>query len=270
MTNPCVVKLVKQTQIKDGSCKVFARYRLFTLRLYRTVSLQASCTFIIAATMLLLAPYLHGLDGVCQTGFLPALSLLVPNACLTVLHAKKQHSDSWSVLTSYTLVTSGAVVSANLCVEDIQLVTWAGLLAGVLFVTCTGLSCLGSLHYNRWRLLILVFLIFVGVILIVLSFQSLSLPNKILLGYYVIVLAFMLGVTAFDTSQLFEVSSIRETHVLGLCLYEDLVYCYLLILLILTTESSLAKLTNWMQQFSVPNSEPNKTSSFSSIARSPA
>ncbi|QQL09969.1 Ba198 [Baboon cytomegalovirus] len=262
MTNPSVIKLVKQTPIKNHSCKVFDGYNLFTLRLYRTVSLQASCTFVIAAIMILLTPYGDTFEGICRTGFLPALSLLIPNACLTLLHAKKQHSDSWAVLTSYTIITSAAVVLANVCVDEIQFITWAALMSGMLFITCTGLSCLGGLYYNRWRLLVLVFLIFVGIVLVVLSFQPLSLPNKILLGYYVIVLAFMLGVIAFDTSQLFELSSNRETHVLGLCLYEDLVYCYLLILLILTTESSLAKLTDWMQEFSVSDSETNETSPF--------
>ncbi|AEV80696.1 membrane protein US17 [Cercopithecine betaherpesvirus 5] len=259
MTSPRAIRMFTQPRIKDQHVRYPNRYCLFSLHLYRTVSLQVSCTFVIAGTIILIVPYIQSIDVVCQTGFLPALSLLVPNACLTLLHAKKQHSDSWIALTSYTIITSAAVVLANLCVEDVQLITWAGLLAGMLFVTCTGLSCLGGLRYNRWRIFIVVFFIIVFVTLLVLSFEPLSLPNKILVGYYVIVLAFMLGVTAFDTSQLSEVSSNRETRVLGICLYEDLIYCYLLILLILTTESSLTKLTNWMQQFSGKNSEGNKT-----------
>ncbi|AKT72723.1 Cy198 [Cynomolgus cytomegalovirus] len=257
MTGHQVMRLIKKTRIQNQSLKLSHRCCFFSLHLYRTVSLQVSCTFVIGGLMILAAPYVKIPESICQTGFLPALSLLIPNACLTILHAKKQHSNSWTVLTIYTLVTATAVVLANLCV-DITLVTWSGLLAGILFVTCTGLACLGDLHYRRWRTLGLIFFLILTITLVALSLQPLSLPNKILLGYYVIVLAFMLGVTVFDTSQLSKVSSSQETCVLGLCLYEDLIYCYLLVLLILTTESSLERLTSWMQHFS-PSSTQNET-----------
>lgn len=224
---------------------------LLCTRVYSTVAMQATCTFLLCLGLVLAFPHLESTLFLCCTGFMPPLSLVVPTVCLALLHGKRDDPASPSarpprlgLLTAYTVLTTLSVIVASACSSS-ALVTFSGLLACLLFSACTGVTCLAGLDRRRWQLVVTLFMFGVALVLIALYLQPLPLGSKLFLGYYATALSFMLAVTAFDTARLFEIAW-PEADLLALCLYENLVYLYLLILILFTTEDSLDKLIAWM------------------------
>nr|QXV67914.1 membrane protein US17 [Panine betaherpesvirus 2] len=218
---------------------------LVCTRVYSTVAMQATCTFLLCLGMVLAFPHLESTVFLCCTGFMPPLSLAVPTVCLAVLHSKyEDRPPSATVLTIYSVVTTLSVVVASACSSSVMVVG-AGVLACILFAICTAVACLGGMDRRRWQVIVSLYLLSVAVLLMGIYVQPMSLGGRLFLGYYVTALGFMLAVTAFDTSRLFDVSW-READLLALCLYENFAYLYLLLLILFTTQDSHDKLVAWM------------------------
>ena len=82
--------------------------------------------------------------------------------------------------------------------------TFSGLLACVLFSLCSCVTGLAAHNHRRWQVIITLFVIGVIAFLIALYLQPVPLGHKLFLGYYAMALSFMLVVTVFDTTRLFE------------------------------------------------------------------
>ncbi|ACS93454.1 membrane protein US17 [Human betaherpesvirus 5] len=222
---------------------------LLCMRVYSTVAVQGTCTFLLCLGLVLAFPHLKGTVFLCCTGFMPPLSLMVPTICLALLHGKRDEGSFTSppspgLLTIYSVLTTLSVIVASACSSS-TLVTFSGLLACVLFSLCSCVTGLAGHNHRRWQVIVTLFVIGVIAFLIALYLQPVPLGHKLFLGYYAMALSFMLVVTVFDTTRLFEIAW-SEADLLTLCLYENLVYLYLLILILFTTEDSLDKLIAWM------------------------